>query len=478
MRLSRLLVPALVVLAACSDPVGQAGAQTGSLPDDANRQVPQSAGQMQLSFAPVARRSAPAVVNVLTARQRARDPFYELFGGRQQQQQQPSRVQPTGSGVIVRPDGYIVTNNHVIEGATEVRVSLADRREFPAQVVLRDPRVDLAVLKIATGGESLPTLNVDVAQQPQIGDLVLALGNPFGVGQTVTSGIVSATERTGAGPLTQQGLTDIASFIQTDAAINPGNSGGALVDMDGDLIGINTAILSRSGTSSGVGFAVPAALVRQVLNTAVGGGRRVVRPYLGVGTEPVTGETARQFGLQRPEGLLVGTVTPGSPAARAGLRQNDVILRVNGVAVNETPALTYQIASRSPGDTVPIEIRRNGRPETLRARLEATPELPRDQRTLTGAHPLSGATVANLSGEILDQAKISALNAPEGVLVVDPGAGFAGRRAGFRQFDLITEVNGRPMRTVQELQAALAGSGGWRIAIRRGGRDIVGNFEA
>jgi S1-C subfamily serine protease len=196
-----------------------------------------------------------------------------------------------------------------------------------------------------------------------------------------------------------------------------------------------------------------------------------------VSTAPVTADTARQFGLQRPEGLVVTTVTPSSPAAQAGLRPNDVILRINGVAVNENPALTYQIASRSPGETVPIEIRRGGRAETLRARLEATPELPQEQRTLTGAHPLSGATVANLSSEILDAAGVSALNV-EGVLVVDPGAGYAGRRAGFRRFDLITEVNGRAVRTVGELQAALASAGGWRIGVRRGGRDIVGNFEA
>ena len=468
LRLSRLLVPALAILAACSDPAGRAEAQTGTLPDVSNRQVPANTGQMQLSFAPVVRRAAPAVVNVLTARQRPRDPFYEMFYGQRPQQQ--ARVQPTGSGVIVRQDGYIITNNHVVEGATEVRVGLADRREFPARVLLTDPRADLAVLKIETN-EALPVLNVDVTQQPEVGDLVLAIGNPFGVGQTVTNGIVSATGRS------IPGETSVAAFIQTDASINPGNSGGALVDMDGDLIGINTAILSRSGTSSGVGFAVPAQLVRQVLDTAAGGARRVVRPYLGVGTSPVTSENAREFGLARPEGLVVGSVTPNSPAARAGLRERDVITQFNGAAVNDPSALNFQIATRRPGDMIPLTVRRDGRVENLRVRLDATPELPREQRTLTGTHPLSGATVANLSPEILDPAGLTALQV-EGVLVVDPGAGYAGRRAGFRRMDLIREVNGRTVNTVQELQSALNGSQTWRITVLRGGREVTGEFGA
>jgi Do/DeqQ family serine protease len=468
LRLSRLLVPVLAILAACSDPGGGAEAQTGSLPDATNRQVPASAGQMQLSFAPLVRRAAPAVVNVLTARQRPRDPFYEMFYG--SRPQRPAEVQPTGSGVIVRPDGYIITNNHVVEGATAVRVSLADRREFPARVLLTDPRSDLAVLKI-DAAEPLPVLNVDVGEEPQVGDLVLAIGNPFGIGQTVTNGIVSATGRS------IPGETGVAAFIQTDASINPGNSGGPLVDMDGDLIGINSAILSRSGTSSGVGFAVPSALVRQVLDTAAGGARRVVRPYLGVGTTAVTSENVRALGLTRPEGLLVGTVTPGSPADRAGLREGDVILEFNNARVNDPAGLNFQIATRRPGDTVPLTVRRNGRSETLRARLDATPELPRERRTLTGEHPLNGATVANLSPDILDPAGLTSLQV-EGVLVVDPGSGYAGRGAGFRRMDLIRQVNGRTVHTVQELQGALTGAQSWRITVLRGGREITGEFGA
>ena len=467
LRLSRLLVPALVILAACSDPGGGAEAQTGSLPDTTDRQVPASAGQMQLSFAPLVRRAAPAVVNVSTARSRGRDAYYEMFGQRSQQQ---ARVQPTGSGVIVRSDGYIITNNHVVEGATEVRVSLLDRREFPARVLLTDPRADLAVLKIEASG--LPVLNVDVSSDPQVGDLVLAIGNPFGIGQTVTNGIVSATGRS------IPGETGLSAFIQTDASINPGNSGGALVDMDGDLIGINSAILSRSGTSSGVGFAVPAALVRQVLDTAAGGARRVVRPYLGVRTTEVTSANLRELGLTRPEGLLVGAVTPGSPAERAGLRPGDVILELSDAAVNDPSTLNFQIATHRPGDSVPLTVRRNGRTETVRARLDATPELPQERRTLAGAHPLSGAIVANLSPDILEPAGLTMLDAPTGVLIVDPGAGYAGRQAGFRRMDLIREVNGREVRTVQDLQSVMSESRGWRITVLRGGRELVGNFGA
>ncbi len=474
MRLSRLLVPALAALAACSE-AGSSQAQTGRLPDAPEAQrPPANAQEMQLSFAPVVRRSAPAVVNVLTARAGPRGAYYEMFGAAQR----PRGVQPTGSGVIVRPDGYIITNNHVVEGASEVRVSLADRRELPARVLLRDARADLAVLKVDVGAERLPTLRVDVGDRPEVGDLVLALGNPFGVGQTVTSGIVSATERTGGGAVGGP-ITQVASFIQTDAAINPGNSGGALVDMDGDLIGINTAILSRSGTSSGVGFAVPATLVRQVLDTAVGGGQRVLRPYLGVSSTAVTSEVASSLGLSRPEGVLIAQVEANTPAARAGLREGDLVTAVNGVPVNDPVALGFQIATGRAGQTVPLTVRRGGRVETVPARLENRPDIPREQRTLAGRHPLDGATVANLSPDVVtqfgadpDEVEIT------GVIVTSPGNSYAGRGAGFRRGDVVQSINGRPVRSVGELQAALAGGAPWRVDVRRGGRMVSATFGA
>ncbi|HEY9217301.1 MAG TPA: trypsin-like peptidase domain-containing protein, partial [Phenylobacterium sp.] len=249
MRAIRLLVPILALLAGCSQP-GDSQAQS-NLPT-ATRSVPASAASMKMSFSPVVQKAAPAVVNISAKRlvQAQSDPFWQLFGLGAPR----GRVEGSlGSGVIVRSDGVIVTNNHVVQGGQEITVALADRREFPARILLADPRTDLAVLKIDAGGARLPVLAIDDTGDSQVGDLVLAIGNPFGVGQTVTNGIISALNRS-ADPTGDAG----SSYIQTDAAINPGNSGGALVDMDGDLIGINSFILSRSGTSSGVGFAVPA----------------------------------------------------------------------------------------------------------------------------------------------------------------------------------------------------------------------------
>ncbi|HEX7947222.1 MAG TPA: trypsin-like peptidase domain-containing protein, partial [Phenylobacterium sp.] len=317
MRVRSVLVPAaLAALAA----VAPATAQTLATPAFAqpNRTPPASAMEMKSSFAPVVRRAAPAVVNISAKRivRQQVDPFWSLFGAGVPQ----ARVaQSLGSGVIVRPDGVIVTNNHVIEGGQEITVALSDRREFPAKVLLADARRDLAVLKIdLPPGERLAVLAMDDSGDNQVGDLVLAIGDPFGVGQTVTNGIISALNRT-TDPNGEAG----SAYIQTDAAINPGNSGGALIDMDGDLIGVNSFILSRSGTSSGVGFAIPAAVVRRVVETAVGGGRAVVRPWFGARTQTVNAEMARSLGLPVPQGALVADLYPNGPAARAGLKQGD-----------------------------------------------------------------------------------------------------------------------------------------------------------
>ena len=305
MRFARLCLPLLALLAACSDPTSRTTAQTvSSTPLAApNREVPAGAAAMRLSFAPVVRRAAPAVVNVYSQRRVRQqvDPFWELFGGGAGVPRE--RVaQSLGSGVIVREDGLIVTNNHVIEGGEQIRVALADRREFPARVLLADPRADLAVLKIDAGTERLPILPLAAKDDAEVGDLVLAIGDPFGVGQTVTNGIVSALARTDVG------ASDFSFFIQTDAPINPGNSGGPLVDMAGNIIGINTLIYSRTGASNGIGFAIPAGMVRRVVESAIGGGRAVMRPWLGARTQTVDADVAKSLGMDRPQGVLVAAV--------------------------------------------------------------------------------------------------------------------------------------------------------------------------
>ena len=282
-----------------------------------DRRVPSSGAELRLSYAPIVQRVQPAVVNVYAAKTVQNrnplldDPLFRRFFG--VPGQQPEQMQRSlGSGVMVDSTGLVVTNNHVIEGADQVKISLADKREFEAEIVLKDSRTDLAVLKIKDGKEKFATLDFANSDELLVGDVVLAIGNPFGVGQTVTHGIVSALART------QVGITDYQFFIQTDAAINPGNSGGALVDMTGKLAGINTAIFSRSGGSQGIGFAIPSNMVRVVVASAKSGGKAVKRPWLGAKLQAVTPEIAETMGLKLPNGALVANVAPNSPAARAG----------------------------------------------------------------------------------------------------------------------------------------------------------------
>ena len=299
------------------------------------RAVPESRQQIALSFAPIVQKTAASVVNVygVNRAQRSVSPFSDddlfrrFFGGDRFGGVPRERAQQSlGSGVLADTSGLVVTNHHVIEGLTEVKVSLADRREFEADIVLRDPRTDLAVLKLR-GAERLPAIDIGDSDNLQVGDLVLAIGNPFGVGQTVTQGIVSALART------QVGVTDYQFFIQTDAAINPGNSGGALVDMTGRLIGINTAIFSRTGGSHGIGFAIPSAMVKVVVESAKGGGKSVRRPWFGASLQNVTSDVAEAMGLDRPAGVLVARVFDNGPAADSGLKRGDVILGVDGQQV-------------------------------------------------------------------------------------------------------------------------------------------------
>jgi Do/DeqQ family serine protease len=463
----RVLLPVLVLLAACS-PSGNTQAQN-ALPA-AGRSVPTNALSMRQSFAPVVKKAAPAVVNISSKRlvRQQADPFWELFGLGAPR----NRVEGSlGSGVIVRPDGVIVTNNHVIEGGEEITVALADRREFPAKVLLADARADLAVLKIEVGAERLPTLAINDRGDTQVGDLVLAIGDPFGVGQTVTNGIISALNRT-ADPSGDAA----SSFIQTDAPINPGNSGGALVDMNGDLLGINSFILSQSGTSSGVGFAVPAALVRRVVEAAVGGGHALIRPWLGARLQSVTPDMARSLGLTAPSGALVADVWPGGPAARAGLKQGDVMTSVDDRPVSDAGAVNFAIATHKPGEAVSVGVRRGGKTQTLSLRAEAPPATPaRDEQTIGGRSPFTGATVVNLSPAVADELGLDPFL--QGVMVSKVAGGPAAQ-VGLQPGDIVRNVNGRRIGTVRDLSAAVGGrAAAWQVTIERGGQQITATFQ-
>ena len=438
------------------------------LPAPTPREVPANAASMRLSFAPVVRKAAPAVVNVYSRRvvRTQVDPFWSLFMGGGIPQ---NRVeQSLGSGSVVRADGVILTNHHVIAGAQEIMVVTQDRREWPAQLLLDDPRADLAVLKIETKGERLPTIAIDDAADIQVGDLVLAIGDPFGVGQTVTNGIVSALARSDIGS------SNYSYFIQTDAAINPGNSGGPLVDMNGNLIGVNTAILSGSGTSSGVGFAIPAAMAKQVVTTALGGAHAMVRPWLGAKTQAINGEMARSLGLAAPQGVLVAEVWPDGPAARAGVNRGDVIVSVDGEAVNDPSSLDYRIATKAAGGEATLAVTKAGGAERrIEVRLAAPPNEPaKDERTLTGANPLNGATVINLSPAAAEELGADPFSG-RGVLVIRVAGGYA-VNLGLQPGDFIRAVNGAPIATVAALAAALATpSNVWTIQIERGGQMIT-----
>jgi Do/DeqQ family serine protease len=327
------------------------------------RVVPSSEAEIRLSFAPVVKRASPAVVNVFTRKLVERrvspfrgnpffDQFFREFGGPTQRRMENS----LGSGVIMRPDGVVVTNAHVLEGAVEIRVALADRREFDADVLLFDRASDLAVLKLR-GAADLPTLDVRDSDTLEVGDLVLAIGNPFGVGQTVTSGIVSALDRTAG---IRGGPQGGGYFIQTDAAINPGNSGGALVDGAGRLVGVNTAILSRSGGSVGIGFAIPSDLVVQAVESALRGETALARPWLGVRGQIVTAELAEALGLDRPEGVIISDMHPASPLIPAGVRPGDVIVALDGDPVNSPQEFSFRLAALGVGGDAELEILRDG----------------------------------------------------------------------------------------------------------------------
>ncbi len=459
MKTSTIAIMACLTLAACGN-ANSSKAQDGVFAEPTERQTPTDATSMKQSFAPVVREAAPAVVNI-SARSIQRvqaDPFFQFFGGGMPQQRV---AESAGSGVIVRSDGIVVTNNHVIQGAQQIRVVLNDRREFPAEIILADERSDIAVLKLQGVTEQLPVLAIDDREEQQVGDLVLAIGNPFGVGQTVTNGIISALNRT------ETGISDSGSFIQTDAAINPGNSGGPLVDMDGDLIGINTAIFSRSGSSAGVGFAVPASMVKRVVESALGGATSVVRPWLGVKGDTVSSEIARSLGLARPQGLIVTEVWDSGPGDRAGLREGDVITAIDGAEVNDQAGLNFRVGTRSPNDSVAVSVLRDGRTQTVNARVQPLPgDAGRGPAVSIGQGPLTGLRIASVSPAEAD----ALANDPFAAIPVVTGVSGRAATWGLREGDLIVGINNRPA-SVGLLRGL---NGRAQLTIQRNGRQLRG----
>lgn len=438
------------------------------------RAVPTSAAQLSMSYAPVTRRVAPAVVNIYTARvvqQRGvmDDPlFRQFFGGGGATQ--PRIEQSLGSGVIVDADGLIVTNNHVVAGADQILVALADRREFAAKVVFADARVDLAVLRIEPKGQKLPVVRVGDSDRAEVGDVVIAIGNPFGVGQTVTHGIVSAVARTGIG------VSDYQFFLQTDAAINPGNSGGALVAMDGSLVGINSAIYSRSGGSNGIGFAIPANMVRIFLHAAKTG--KLVTSWIGAEGEQVTADTAARVGLDRPAGVLITGVSPASPAATAGIRAGDVIFAIDGKEVADAGMMRYRIATQPVGDKAMITLIRAGKAQNVELRLALPPEIPlRELSVIGGNNLLSGVTVGNLSPAFAQE--LGAGLPERGVVVVSLSGNAPSARLGFlRPGDIISAINGKPITTIEQLrQAAGTAATGMSVRFIRGSQTAECSFS-
>ncbi|SDB16733.1 Do/DeqQ family serine protease [Bauldia litoralis] len=441
------------------------------------RQVPEDIAEIKLSFAPIVKRVAPAVVNVYASRVVQQqspfldDPFFRRFFGGRSFGGPTQRVQRSlGSGVIIDSTGIIVTNHHVIAKASEIKVALADRREFDCDVILTDERTDLAVLRIRDFEGTLPFLEFADSDELEVGDLVLAIGDPFGVGQTVTSGIVSALART------KVGISDYQFFIQTDAAINPGNSGGALIDMNGGLVGINTAIFSRTGDSSGIGFAIPSNMVQVVARSAESGAH-VRMPWIGVRLQAVTPDIAEGLGLSRPRGALVVDVRKGSPGARAGLTTGDLVLSIDDVAIDDPSAFNYRLATKGIGTEARIGVLRDGKQYAATLPLEGAPEtVPRDEIEIGGMSPLAGARVVNLSPAVAEE--LAHDGNTEGVIVALVADGSAAAEAGLVPGDVVLEVNGRPIDTTRTLEdACSARLRTWEIAIERNGRTIRTRFR-
>lgn len=456
----RILIMPLLALAVTLT-VASASAQT----------VPQDRTALTQSFAPLVEQVAPAVVNIYAkrmVRQRTNplfdDPFFGRFFGDVFRRNRPKEERSLGSGVIMDGAGLVVTNHHVVADAEDITVVLNDRREFEARLVLSDEDTDLAVLSIKPEGGDLPFLRVRSSDTIRVGDIVLAIGNPFGVGQTVTSGIISGLARS---QVTDSGGPQ--SFIQTDAAVNPGNSGGALVGVDGLLVGVNTAIFSRSGGSHGVGFAIPADLVAAVVQAARNG-TGLVRAWVGMEGQDLTADLAQGIGREKPGGVLVADLYPGGAAERAGLRQGDVVLRVNGREVRDPAEMQFRIATLPIGGEADLTVWRRGETLALALPLEAAPEdPPRDVVDLTGSHPLQGAKVGNMSPAFALELDLDPMQ--RGVIILGVRRGAPVSRFDFRPGDIIRGINGQPVQRTRGLDRRLADEPEqWVIDVLRAGR--------
>jgi serine protease Do len=428
--------------------------------------LPVSLGNFANGFSAVLKPALPAVVNISSSRvvkgrnqmsPMFNDPFFrQFFGDQGQGEARPQREQSLGSGVIVSSDGTILTNNHVIDGATDIKVFLNDKREFQAKLIGTDPKTDIAVLKI--DASNLPTLPLGDSNQLQVGDLIFAIGDPFGVGETATMGIVSATGRGGFG------IESYENFIQTDAAINPGNSGGAMIDIHGNLVGINTAILSHGGGMSGqggnegVGFAIPVSMAKPVMDQILNHGK-VVRGYLGVHIQDLTPELARAFGLKDSGGVLIGDVSSGTPAAQAGLKKGDVILQVNGQPVNASNQLRVQISQFAPGTPIKLQIWRNGGSQDVSLKLAELNEKEEKQATgETSGAALEGVQVQDLTSDISQELNLAP--GTHGVVVtsVDASSPAAAAQPPLSRGDVIQEINHKPINNTSDYQQAMSGA--------------------